>query len=82
MSAKIGAIAAIGADGCAATAGGTINVAVVGATGRVGRRLLELIVGRRAVLAASGVHLRLAAVANSSTHLIARDGLPAHQRLS
>ncbi len=76
MSAKIGTIAGFGADGCAVDAGGTINIAVIGATGRVGRRLLELVASRRAALAATGLHLRLAAVANSRTYLIARDGLP------
>lgn len=77
MSAKIGTIAGFGADGCAVDAGGTISIAVIGATGRVGRRLLELVASRRAVLAATGVHLRVTAVANSRTYLIAREGLPA-----
>ena len=69
MSAKLGTIAGFS----------TINIAIVGASGRVGRRLLELLASRYAVLAASGVHLRLVAVANSRTYLIARDGLsPEH----
>jgi bifunctional aspartokinase / homoserine dehydrogenase 1 len=77
MSARIGTIAGIGADGFArADAGSAAGIAIIGATGRVGRRLLELLASRRAVLAASGVHLRLVAVANSRTYLIAREGLP------
>jgi aspartokinase/homoserine dehydrogenase 1 len=77
MSAKVGTIAGINADGFARTeAGNAINIAVIGATGRVGRRLLELLASRRAVLAAAGVYLRLVAVANSRTYLISREGLP------
>jgi aspartokinase/homoserine dehydrogenase 1 len=79
MSAKIGTIGGFGADGCRIDAGSTINIAIIGATGRVGRRLLELVASRRTVLAATGVHLRLIAVANSRTYLIARDGLPPEQ---
>ena len=80
MSAKLGTIAGFSADGFArADAGSTINIAIIGASGRVGRRLLELLASRHAVLAASGVHLRLVAVANSRRYLIVREGLsPEH----
>jgi bifunctional aspartokinase / homoserine dehydrogenase 1 len=77
MSAKIGTIAGAGGNAFAqADAGSTISIAVIGATGRVGRRLLELLASRRAVLTAAGVYLRLVAVANSRTYLISREGLP------
>ena len=80
MSGKIGTIVGFGADGIARTdAGSVINIAIIGASGRVGRRLLELLATRHAVLAASGVHTRLVAVANSRTSLIVREGLlPEH----
>ncbi|HEY2395688.1 MAG TPA: hypothetical protein VGH81_06900 [Rudaea sp.] len=48
----------------------TIDIAIVGATGRVGRRLLELIDARRAVLQQrSGLRLRVVAAANSTRWL-------------
>ena len=47
-----------------------VNIAVIGASGRVGRRLLELVATRH-----GGSRLRLVAAANSRTWLIARDGL-------
>ncbi len=52
-----------------------IDIAIVGATGRVGRRVLGLIDARRAVLQRSGVGLRVVAAANSSRLLTAPDGL-------
>jgi aspartokinase/homoserine dehydrogenase 1 len=54
--------------------GSAIHVAVIGATGRVGRRFLELLATRHGT-AATDVHPRLVAVANSRAWLIARDGL-------
>jgi homoserine dehydrogenase len=47
-----------------------VNVAVIGASGRVGRRLLEVVATR-----CCGTRLCLVAVANSRTWLTARDGL-------
>ena len=47
-----------------------VNIAVIGASGRVGRRLLELVARRHC-----GSRLRLVAAANSRTWLTARDGL-------
>jgi aspartokinase/homoserine dehydrogenase 1 len=85
MSGKIGTIAGFGADALSKADAvgkadsGAVNIAIIGASGRVGRRLLELLATRRAVLAACGVHLRLVAVANSRTYVIAREGLvPEH----
>lgn len=49
---------------------GPVNLAVLGATGRIGRRLL-------AMLEAQPARWRLLAVANSRTGVIARAGLPA-----
>jgi homoserine dehydrogenase len=49
---------------------GPVNVAVIGATGRVGQQVVALIASR-------GKDLRLVAAANSRTAAIARDGLPA-----
>ena len=54
-----------------------IDIAIVGATGRVGRRVLELIEARRPFLQRSGVRLRVVAAANSSRLLAAPDGLAA-----
>src|SRR5512141_3187222 len=56
---------------------GTIDIAIVGATGRVGRRVLELIETRRVPLQRSGIRLRVVAAANSRRLLAAADGLPA-----
>jgi aspartokinase/homoserine dehydrogenase 1 len=56
----------------------TIDIAVVGATGRVGRRLLELIDARRAVLQQrNGVRLRVVAAANSTRWLHVPEHVPA-----
>lgn len=56
-----------------------VDLAIIGATGRVGRRVLELI-ERRAVAAAQlGVELRIVAAANSHAYLVARGGLPANE---
>src|SRR5882672_6400053 len=83
MSAKIGSIAGFFADGVARPdAGSTLNLAVIGASGRVGRRLLELLASRRAALASSGVHLRLVAVANSRASVVASEGLPLEQAVA
>jgi len=51
------------------------DVAVIGATGRVGRRVLELIETRRAATGNAGVDLRVVAAASSRACVIARDGL-------
>ena len=56
---------------------GSVDVAIVGASGRVGRRVLELIEARRALLQRSGVRLRIVAAANSRRLLVAPDGLAA-----
>src|SRR4249920_3417145 len=56
---------------------GGIDIAIVGATGRVGRRVLELIDARRTLLQRSGVRLRIVAAANSRRLLVAPDGLAA-----
>lgn len=80
MSSKSSAVVEFGADTVAgADAGSAINIAVVGATGRVGRRVLELIAVRQVALRAVGVRLRIVAVANSRAALLARDGLPPAQ---
>ncbi len=56
----------------------TIDIAIVGATGRVGRRLLEFIDARRAVLQQrSGLRLRVVAAANSTRWLHVPDHVPA-----
>jgi len=68
------------AHGTLAAAGserGSVDIAIVGATGRVGRRVLELIDVRRALLQRSGVRLRIVAAANSRRLLVAPDGLAA-----
>ena len=76
MSGKTGAIIGFGAEGAnRADAGNTINIVIIGASGRVGRRLLELIATRHATALTFRVHLRVVAVANSRTWLIAREGL-------
>lgn len=49
----------------------TIGIALIGATGRVGRRVAELIATRDA-----GVRLRIMAAANSRAALIAPEGVP------
>ena len=65
------------AAGVAGSERGVIDVAVVGATGRVGRRVLELIDTRRVPLQRSGIRLRVVAAANSRRLLVSPDGLPA-----
>ena len=56
----------------------TVDIAIVGATGRVGRRLLELIDARRAVLQQrGGLRLRIVAAANSTRWLHVPDYVPA-----
>jgi homoserine dehydrogenase len=76
MSSKSGAVVEIGAETpVGADAGGAVNIAVIGATGRVGRRVLELIAGRQVALRAVGVSLRIVAVANSRASLVRHDGL-------
>jgi bifunctional aspartokinase / homoserine dehydrogenase 1 len=54
-----------------------VDVAIIGASGRIGRRVLELIEKRAAVAAELGVELRIVAAANSRACLIARGGLAA-----
>ncbi len=49
-----------------------VNIAVIGASGRVGRQLLELIATRPIAQ-----RLRLVAAANSTRWLVVADGLPA-----
>jgi aspartokinase/homoserine dehydrogenase 1 len=63
--------------GAAGSERSAIDIAVVGATGRVGRRVLELIETRRVPLQRSGIRLRVVAAANSRKLLAAPDGLPA-----
>lgn len=56
----------------------TVDIAIIGATGRVGRRLLELIDARRALLQQrSGLRLRVVAAANSTRWLHVPDHVPA-----
>jgi bifunctional aspartokinase / homoserine dehydrogenase 1 len=56
----------------------TVDIAIIGATGRVGRRLLELIDARRALLQQrSGLRLRIVAAANSTRWLHVPDHVPA-----
>ncbi len=52
-----------------------VNVALIGATGRIGRRVLDLLATRHAAAAAHGLQFRLVAVANSQCWLIDRQGL-------
>lgn len=52
-----------------------VDLAVFGASGRVGRRVLELIAQRRADLVARGLHLEIVAAANSRSAILADDGL-------
>src|SRR5258708_38164008 len=56
--------------------GSCVDVAIIGATGRVGRRVLELIDTRRAPLQRAGIRLRVVAALNSRRLLAASDGLP------
>ena len=66
--------AAHGTPAAAGSERGVVDVAIAGATGRVGRRVLELIDARRALLQRSGVRLRIVAAAmpvRSATSLIA-----------
>jgi aspartokinase/homoserine dehydrogenase 1 len=60
------------AEDCAA-----IDIAVIGASGRVGRRVLELIDTRRAALLRTGIRLRIVLAANSSGWLTPAESLPA-----
>jgi aspartokinase/homoserine dehydrogenase 1 len=60
-----------------ANSSGTVDIAIIGATGRVGRRLLELIEARRTALQRSGIRLRIVAAANSTRLLLAPDQAPA-----
>jgi aspartokinase/homoserine dehydrogenase 1 len=53
---------------------GEVGVAVIGASGRIGRRLLQML-GRRDAPAAASPRARLVAVADSRRVLIARDGI-------
>jgi bifunctional aspartokinase / homoserine dehydrogenase 1 len=53
----------------------TVDVALIGATGRVGRRVLDLIATRQDACRCAGIRPRLVAVANSRRTLIARDGI-------
>jgi len=75
------AIKSVGAThGVLSAAGGEregIDIAIVGATGRVGRRVLDLIETRRGLLQRSGIRLRIVAAANSRRLLLAPDGLAA-----
>jgi aspartokinase/homoserine dehydrogenase 1 len=54
-----------------------IDIAVIGATGRIGRRVLELIAARQALMPLDNPRLRVVAVANSRACLAVRAGLPA-----
>ena len=69
--------AAHGTPAAAGSERGVVDVAIAGATGRVGRRVLELIDARRALLQRSGVRLRIVAAANSRRLLVAPEGLAA-----
>ena len=57
-----------------APAASDIGIAVIGATGRIGRRVLELI-----AVSPRAARLRIVAAANSRTWLVAREGLPPAQ---
>jgi len=63
-----------GKTGWAATG---VDVAVIGATGRVGRRVLGLLAAQAGACRAAGVKPRVVAVANSRSSLLARDGIAA-----
>src|SRR5882724_4837409 len=80
MTGKAGTIFGLSAEATArAGAASVINVAIIGASGRVGGRLLELVASRHAAALTCGVQLRVVAVANSRTWVFAREGLaPAH----
>lgn len=54
---------------------GVVHVALVGAGGRVARRVRELLVEREAALAARGLRLELVAVAGSRRAVVEPDGL-------
>src|SRR5450432_1326773 len=58
--------------GLDAPAAAPVNIALIGASGRIGRRLLELVATRN-----GASRLRIVALANSRGWLIARDGLRA-----
>src|ERR1041384_7559190 len=53
----------------------TVDVALIGATGRVGRRVLDLIATRQDACRCAAIRPRLVAGANSRRTLIARDGI-------
>ena len=53
-----------------------VDVAVIGATGRVGRRLLELLDARRPALLRAGLRLRIVAAANSMRLLASAEHVP------
>ena len=53
----------------------TLDIAVAGATGRVGSRVLELIAAQEAPWRALGLRPRVVVVANSRQSLAARDGI-------
>ncbi len=59
----------------AGASAGSVHLAVVGATGRVARRLLELISAQQAALAGRGIDLHLIAVANSRQAIVAPEGI-------
>src|SRR5258707_14382496 len=61
--------------------GRAVNVAIIGASGRVGRRVLELVASRHAQGPVPSPHLRVVAAANSRASLLAREGLSAAQVL-
>ncbi len=63
--------------GCGQRALRDIHLAVIGASGRVGSRLLELIASQDAVWRTAGVNPRIVGAANSRQALIALDGIPA-----
>jgi homoserine dehydrogenase len=76
MSGKTGEILEFGTESAVGAGGeSAVNIAIIGATGRVGRRVLELIAERQAALRVSGLRLRVVAVANSRASLVVPEGL-------
>jgi homoserine dehydrogenase len=61
----------------AAASDGAISVALLGASGRVGSRLLELLAAREAAGGRDGAPLRIVAALNSRAGFLARAGVPA-----
>ena len=55
---------------------GTVDIALVGATGRVGRRLLDLLERQRSTLHAGAPRLRVVAAANSRSFLAVPENAP------